>query len=107
MESSPQMIRASIATLFLLLSIVIAVVHSNNPNRVLGKWPSTALMSVFSMGAAFSVITIWSFCAARGLPSRLDTYGLAASISNAGFYTAAALNACVRSVIAMRKRRMD
>lgn len=105
MESSPQVIGASIATLFLLLSIAIAVAHSNNPGRVLGKWPSTALMGLLSMGAGFSVITIWSFCVARGFPSRLDIYGLAASISNAGFYTAAMLNACVRSVIAMRKRR--
>ena len=104
MESSPQLLRAGIATFFLLLSIALTVAHHTKPGTVLGKWQSAALSAVFSMGAVFSVILIWSFCVGRGNPSRLDIYALVASVSNGVFYTAAVMTACIRSFCAMRKK---
>ena len=104
MESSPQLLRAGIATFFLLLSIALSVAHHTNPGNVLGKWQSTALSAVFGLGAGFSVVLIWYFCVGRGYPSRLDIYALVASVSNGVFYTAAVMTACIRSFRAMRKR---
>ncbi|WP_428556022.1 hypothetical protein [Pseudomonas edaphica] len=105
MESSPQLLRAGIATFFLLLSIALSVARMAKPTKILGKWQSTALSAMLGMGAGFSVILIWSFCVARGYPSRLDIYALVASVTNGTFYTAAFMTASLRSLSAIREKR--
>lgn len=102
-----QMFTVGIPTFFLLLSVALAVAHSTNPTRVLGYWQSLTGNFVMGVGAGISVVVVWKFCVASGYPSRLDIYALAASLSNALFYSAAVLGNCARSISAKRKKHQS